>query len=221
MRHKSENTPRFITDCRNRIERTVRVGGKFRGRSAVAIGISGNYEILFFNPAQYRLFRHKLTLSVTQRQTDHIHAAGENTGRFRIYFEFAPVVAEHSGIVMRKRALLNKIFAVKRRHNTEPGQGLETIADTDNQLAVGNKLLQLLMKFEIDAVGENCPRAQMVAESESAEDLLPAMRSFKCTCSAVAPTMLNAAWVSRSQFSPNPVIINALTSLFSIYGHLI
>ena len=70
---------------------------------------------------------------------------------------------------MRQRRLLHKVFAVQRRNDTEARDGLEAVADTDDQLARSNKFLQFVVQTELYAVGEHGTGAEMVAERKAAD----------------------------------------------------
>ena len=91
-------------------------------------------------------------------------------GGFRIGFEGTPVIAEDAGIVVGKGDSLVEVISIQSRNHTQTGQGLETVADTDDKFAVIHKFLQLIAQVEFDSVGENGSGTQVVAERESADE---------------------------------------------------
>jgi hypothetical protein len=64
---------------------------------------------------------------------------------------------------------LGEIITVKGGNHSQTGKSLETIADTDDQFSVIDKLLQLIAEIEFDPVGENSSAAEMISEGKSAD----------------------------------------------------
>ena len=71
---------------------------------------------------------------------------------------------------MGQRDGLAEVVAVERRNHAEAGQGLETVADAHHQFAVGDELLKLVVKPELDPFRENRAAAEMVPEAEAADE---------------------------------------------------
>ena len=71
---------------------------------------------------------------------------------------------------MGESRLLREALAVESRNQSEPGQSLESVADSDHQFAGIDELVQFLFQFEFDLVGEHGAGAQVVAEGESSDE---------------------------------------------------
>ncbi|MPM31475.1 hypothetical protein SDC9_78030 [bioreactor metagenome] len=168
--HQSEDAAGLVADARDRIQRPVRIGRKFRGDRTVGIGIAEHHQILHFDLPQSGGVGHEFALAVAQRQPDQIKAAGENARARRVGPQSAPVIAEEARIVVRQRRLLYEILAVERRDQAQPGNGLEAVADADDQFAVGDEAFELVAQLELNTIGENRARAEMVAEGKSADE---------------------------------------------------
>ena len=134
------------------------------------IGILDRNQVFGFKFGDKFIIGDEFAFTVAQGQTDQINTSGENAGRFRIGFKSAPVIAEDAGIVVGKRDGLVEVISIQSRNHTQTGQGLETVADTDDKFAVINKFLQLIAQIEFDSVGENGSGTQVVAERESADE---------------------------------------------------
>ena len=70
---------------------------------------------------------------------------------------------------MGQRGGLGEVVAVERRNHAQTGQSLEAVANTDNEFAVIDKLLELVAQIEFDAVGENSSGTEVVTERKSAD----------------------------------------------------
>ena len=64
---------------------------------------------------------------------------------------------------------LGEIISIQSGNHTQACQGLETVADTDDQFSIINKFLQLITQIEFDSVGEHGSGSQVVTERETAD----------------------------------------------------
>ncbi len=145
VRHEAEYPAGGIANPGNILNRSIGVMGKNAVcRSAVRQAIAQCDLVVFLQAVDDGSICMEFSLTVADREFEPIHSLCKHTGGVWVSLERYPLVPEVAAIMEGEGNRTLTVIPVKARKQTKIHQGLESIADANNQISFVDKFQKLI-----------------------------------------------------------------------------